>query len=238
MRLPGGSFLTAQTLLLQKGSGQVKSFVRGKLIFGPILQPLSMPQYPDLHERLKAFLRPILESRGKRAKLAKMMGAASQSYINQWIDLGLYNPGIDKLPAIADFLGFSSVEELFAALNPNNKTRQQATKDVTYPDLKAGVGLRVPEEGVPANVVVPVQADPLQSRATLQRTHDDVDAAIDILIATRLRLAGLLGRADDSEQSHRTQSPQARVGGASERRSGADASGRQKAAPSRRTGVR
>lgn len=74
-----------------------------------------MSRYPDIHQQLKDLVRPALKPYGAKAALARKMRVA-QSYINQWMDDGRHNPGVDKLPAIADFLACSFVVHKSAGL--------------------------------------------------------------------------------------------------------------------------
>lgn len=72
-----------------------------------------MPVSHDLHEYLKELVQPSLNAYGAKARLARMWGVR-QSYINQWLS-GRHNPGIDKLPALAEFLGIP-LERLFSGV--------------------------------------------------------------------------------------------------------------------------
>jgi len=69
---------------------------------------------PNSAEILRTRVRAAVEGRGRRRALMRAMGLKSQGTITQWLDYKAHNPGVDKLDAIAGFVG-CSVANLFVA---------------------------------------------------------------------------------------------------------------------------
>lgn len=195
----------------------------------------NVPTVTDPAERLRYNVRRLFEAQGKSmAGLAKHVGK-SRPWISQILS-GRRATTMKTLSDIQSFFGVD-VSELFASVPIKDQKGPLNTKDVSLPDTPSGVTSALPNEGVSAHAVSS-QADPLQFRAELQRTYDEVDVAIEGLTRVRIQLAGLLGPAGDREQLAGVEPPEARVGGVSQRRGREAAEGREKDAPVRRTGVR